>query len=234
MPAPKNELRDEAIRLRKEERLSYKAIKDRLGVSKGSLSGWLGDMPLTAEERLESRRRSLVLVERPEAPKSKYADMVQGVQLSSDRKMRIAESASLFRMSLFGLRAFRSTSDNDRSDFIVLSTSGKWSVQVKWCQVGPYGLPYIPLRRSCGERRSKLRYEQGDFDFIVGYHLDFDACYVFSEAEVREHTSSITVDASALEAWKKMEENEKKPPHVRVRSAADHRKNGTDTQTGTR
>lgn len=208
MPAPKRDLREEAIRLRKEERLSYKEIRERLGVSKGSLSGWLGDMPLTSEERLESRRRNLTVIERPEPPKSKYANMVQGVPLSSDQKMRIAESAALFRMALFGLRAFRATFDNDRSDFLVISSSGKWSVQVKWCQVGQYGLPYLPLRRSCGERRSKLRYEEGDFDFIVGYDLDSDACYVFSESEVREHASSITVDPSALEAWNKMKRDE--------------------------
>ena len=204
MPAPKTSLKEEAIRLRKEERLSYREIRARIKVSKGSLSSWLANFPLTPEEQKASRRHFTYGRTKPETGHSKFSAMVKEEQLSSDQKMRIAESAALFRMALTGFRTFRSTSDNDRSDFVVVTESKRSTIQVKWCQRGKYGGPFIPLRRSTGENRGKLRYEPGEFDFIVGYDLLTDTCFVYSEKEVKEHQNSITVEHHAAEAWAKM------------------------------
>lgn len=52
----KKELREKAIKLRKEERLSYSEIKERLDVAKSTLSYWLRDYPLT-EEEIKKRQR---------------------------------------------------------------------------------------------------------------------------------------------------------------------------------
>lgn len=49
-------LKDECLRLRREERLSLKEIKSRTGASQGSLSNWLKDDPLTDDELLERQR----------------------------------------------------------------------------------------------------------------------------------------------------------------------------------
>jgi len=46
----KKKLKEEAIRLRTEERLSYSEIKERLDVAKSTLSYWLRDYPLSEEE----------------------------------------------------------------------------------------------------------------------------------------------------------------------------------------
>ena len=207
MPAPKHELKQEAIRLRKEESLSYKEIQEQLDVSKGSLSAWLRDIPLTEKEQVASRRRTRSdkgVRKKQRGALSKFAKMVQGQPLSSDRKMRIAEAAALFRLSLLGFRSFRPTSDNDRVDYVVLSGKRRWTVQVKWCRVARTGLPVVPLRRSVGVARGKARYKPGEFDFIVGYDLHTDICYVFSERETKKHDASITVTDKAAEAWGKL------------------------------
>jgi len=48
-------LREQAIKLRIEDNLSYSAIKDKLGVAKSTLSYWLRELPLS-EERIKELR----------------------------------------------------------------------------------------------------------------------------------------------------------------------------------
>lgn len=57
-PNAKDELRERAVALRLEGR-SYREITELLGVSKGTLSSWLRDVPLTEEQRevLDGRQR---------------------------------------------------------------------------------------------------------------------------------------------------------------------------------
>ena len=51
-----HELKQEAIRLRTEEEMSYDAIRRKLGVSKSTLHDWLKHFPLSRERVLELRR----------------------------------------------------------------------------------------------------------------------------------------------------------------------------------
>jgi transposase-like protein len=51
-----HELKQEAIRLRVDEEWSYNAIREKLGVSKGTLHEWLKHFPLSRERILELRR----------------------------------------------------------------------------------------------------------------------------------------------------------------------------------
>lgn len=57
-PNAKDDVRDQAIALR-QAGLSYREIRDRLLVSKSTLSLWLRDVPLTEEHREVLRRRAL-------------------------------------------------------------------------------------------------------------------------------------------------------------------------------
>jgi len=50
-------LRSEAVKLRLDKQMSYTAIRDKLGVPKSTLSGWLCDYPLSEERILELRRK---------------------------------------------------------------------------------------------------------------------------------------------------------------------------------
>ena len=52
---PKSEQKEQADRLRVEERLSLDEIQSVVGASKASLSVWLRPYPLTEEERVRRR-----------------------------------------------------------------------------------------------------------------------------------------------------------------------------------
>ena len=56
----RKEEKNNAIKLRKEG-MSYSQIKETLGVSKSTLSGWLSDMPLSKTRLNELQRNDLVI-----------------------------------------------------------------------------------------------------------------------------------------------------------------------------
>jgi hypothetical protein len=131
--------------------------------------------------------------------------MVEGRQLSKQRKAKIAEAAVLFRLTLHGFPAYGSWFDGDKADWMVrVPTTGKrLSIQVKWARQGKAGAPFIRL--SCSEGRGKLRrYAQGEFDFIVGYDLWSDTCYVWSWEDTARHASTISICSGAAERWDKL------------------------------
>jgi len=52
-----SQLREEVIKLRTKENLSYAGIRKRLGVPKSTLSYWLREFPLSKKRILELRRQ---------------------------------------------------------------------------------------------------------------------------------------------------------------------------------
>ena len=136
-------MKDECIRLRVEERLSLGEIRDRSGVSKSTLSGWLRDHPLTEEEK---RTKNNLDQNRYRAPKktrgekSKFADFEP--HLNNGQKAKVAEAAVLFRLCLNGFVPFGSMFDGDKADWLVqIPSTGKiLKIQVKWASVVKRGL----------------------------------------------------------------------------------------------
>ncbi len=61
--------KNQAIKLRKEG-MSYSQIKERLGISKSTLSGWLADMPLS-KQRLNELQRNQHVIEKIRSAKFK-------------------------------------------------------------------------------------------------------------------------------------------------------------------
>ena len=53
-----------------------------------------------------------------------------------------------------------------------------------------------------GTRR--VAYKAGDFDFIVGYDLFTDTCYVWSWEEVAHFKATVTICPEAEERWDKL------------------------------
>lgn len=202
-------LRAEAVRLRKEERLSLREIHLRTGAPKGSLSAWLRDHPLTTDESNAKARAALALP-RPGRRKSRgeestYHRMTDGRPLTRVAKGQIAEAAVLFRLTLHGLYVLSPVFDGGRTDWLVETRAGTLSkLQVKWAsRSGRYGLPSMSL--TCSEGHSgRRRYRESEFDFIVGYDLFRDIAYVFSWSEVSGHKTRITVSKDAAERWDKI------------------------------
>jgi transposase-like protein len=82
----KEELREEAIRLRKQERLSYSEIKERLDVAKSTLSYWLRDYPLSEEE---IRKRQKEGWKKAQASRERYRNTMR--EKKEKKKQKIYE-----------------------------------------------------------------------------------------------------------------------------------------------
>lgn len=206
MKARKPELKQEAIRLRKQDRLSLREIEEITGASKGSLSKWLKPYPLTDQEkkkRQKNRNRSHLRKNRGTG--SSLHQMAQGRDYTRNDKAKISEAAVLLRLVLHQMAVFGSPFDGDRADWVALTPQDRLvKLQVKWAKAtGPHGLPYISLTHTAGGRKT-VRYVREDFDFIIGYDLFTDTAYVFSYEETADLKRTVSVRESAAEAWHKL------------------------------
>ncbi len=211
MRGKKSPLKDEAIRLRLEERLSLGEINKRTGAGKASLSIWLRPYPLTTEEKRAKRAAA----PRPHGPRksrgeeSKHHQAIDEESLTKQDRARIAEAAILFRLALHGFRVLQPAFDGDKADCAIETPAGRiLKIQVKWASTARHGLPTIRLLcNSAGrgtQKRSYRCYREGEIDFIVGYDLFSDTAYVFSLQEVADHKGAITVRPDAAERWDKL------------------------------
>jgi len=128
--------------------------------------------------------------------------------ITAEGKGKVAEAVALLHLVVRGFVVYGSPFDGDRSDWIVDKVGMPNSVrlQVKCCEDkgNGHGLPAVPLTRSKGEGRKRTRYQEGEFDFIVGYDLYTDTCYVWSWDEVGHLKRTITICPEAAERWDKI------------------------------
>jgi transposase-like protein len=198
----KPDLRAECVRLRVEERLSYKEIERKTGASRGSLSLWLRDHPLTDDEK-DDRLAYLKQTRKPRLAPSKFYLVVRGQSMTRSQKARVAEAAVLFRLALHGFIPFGAAFDGEKTDWMVDVGKRIVKVQVKWARPQNSGLPNVSL--ICVEgHNTRRRYQEGEFDFIVGYDLVADVAYVWSWKEVEKHKRTITVTPDVAERWDKL------------------------------
>jgi len=196
---------EKAIRLRVEERKSLSEIHDLTGLSKSSLSAWLKAYPLTAEEKAARHRGKICLSRRKNRGEmSKFYEMAQGHEFSTSEKGAIAETAIKLRLLVNGFKVYISPDEGDKIDFLTLdpSTGRILKVQVKWARQEKDGLPVIRVRCSNGRGKSRS-YQEGEFDFLVGYDFYSDTAYVFSFDDVKG-MQSVSVREDAKERWNKL------------------------------
>lgn len=154
------DLKKQAIALRVNDRLSIKAIHKKIGASVGSLSVWLRDYPLSQEEIIskigeaQKLRREKFLQKRED---SKYYNMLNGRELSKHEKMKVSESAVLFRLVLNGFNPYCSVFDGDKIDWLVVDPCNMniIKVEVRTTKIQRYGQPLISLRCSNGRKKTK-------------------------------------------------------------------------------
>lgn len=204
---PDTALRETCVQLRTERRMSLREIHLQTGASKGSLSTWLRDCPLTA---LEKEIRIREGAKKPRGTKKERGGeswlhrlAVQG--LSQSEKGHVAETAVLLRMILNKFKVFGAKFDGEKADWIVeIPDSGRiCKVQVKSTTKRTVGLPSVYLTCSDGHS-NRRRYREGEFDFIVGYDLFTDTAYVWSWNELETQKAVITITPKAAEAWHKL------------------------------
>ena len=207
MPHPMVDLKQEAVRLRVEERLSFREILEKTGASRSSLSLWLKPYPFTEEER-QARQKSARRYVTPKKERglvSKFYQAVEGQTLSKSQKGKIAEAAVAFRLAIHGFTIYGSMFDGDKADWIVqVPETGKFhALQVRWARTMSHGLPYIGLVCSAG-RNTQERYAEGAFDFIIGYDFYSDTAFVYSDAEVAPLRATVSMNWDHAERWDKL------------------------------
>ena len=200
-----SELRKEAKRLRLKERLSLKAIAKKLGVAKSTASLWLKDVRLSDNEISERNAGPKPALRKGDAlPDESWREQLIAHGLTKHQKAKISESAVLYRLCLAGCSPYGSPFDGDTADWVVELPSGRFArIQVKTTYQGDYGRPTVKLERTSGHSGHR-RYEDEDFDFIVGYAIDLDVAYVFTREEVSDYRKAVAVTEESAEAWDKM------------------------------
>lgn len=208
----KAELHEECIRLRVEQRLSLRAIHKKTGASMGSLSRWLKDYPLPDVEKKKRMRESGLSRRKARAEESKFHRLVG--KIPKERKGKIAEAAVLFRLTLLGFEVYGSPFDGDKVDWAARLPGGQLlMVQVRSAQEGQHRLPIVSLQCSNG-RKGLRRYQEDEFDVLVGYDLFSDTAYVWLKEELERVKTMVTVSEPVAEAWDK----------VMARSSAEERR----------
>lgn len=200
MPAAKPQLRAECVRLRVEQRMSFREIEAITGASRGSLSAWLKDHPLTATEAKARRPKPPTNFPKARGEESALHQTVKANGLSPNQKGKLAEACILTRMLAHGLIPFGSVFDGEAADWVVQVPGGSIKkVQVKLAFQARHGLPTVALRKSA----SKRPYRDGDFDILAGFDLYTDTAYVWTWDEIKHNTAAVTVSSDAGERWDK-------------------------------
>lgn len=225
MPKILTHQREQALKMRIQERLSLSEIQEKLGVSRGSLSTWLRGHPLSKEElfkkRPEANRRQPAIV--PGASSRLWGLCPNPTLLTPSEKGRIAEAAVLLRLTILGITPYRSLFEGGRYDVVAQHPSQEHlTFQVRWARRGSHGAPFLSLQRSHGRGKSQ-RYALGDFDYLVGYDLHEDVAYVFTWSEVESRNHTISLHPQAAEAWDKVWMRIPRTPRAGIEPASPER-----------
>jgi transposase-like protein len=198
-----DEVKQEALRLRVEGRLSIDEIKRQTGLSVGTISALLKDYPLSEHEVNERISHAAIRtnsVRKYSPDQSKFAAALEGEHLSTERKGQIAEAAVLFRLALQGYEVWKANFEGNRVDWLVSRPRVNKHVrlQVKWAKRDTAGRPLVQV---CNGEHGKLRrMTPSHCDFVVGYDLETDTAYVIP-VRICEGKRFKACDAKYAEAW---------------------------------
>ena len=205
-------VKKKAIRLRTEKKMSLKAIAEKLGVAKSTISVWLRDYPLSKKELRRRReaggRNSRGGGRAPRVFVKSPLHKLAAKKLTYSQRAKIAEAAVLLRLLVRGYEVYGSLFDGDKFDWVVYipTTNRTYKLQVKITSFQKdTNYQYTPLRRNKG--RSKVTYKAHEGDFFVGYDLLTDIAHVYSFDEVQNFTSGIKTTEETAERWDKLEAN---------------------------
>lgn len=116
------------------------------------------------------------------------------IRLSPTRKGKVAEAAVLLRLILLGLDVYGPVHDCP-SDWMVIIAHRRIRIQVKLARNESGGSLFIHNQRG----RDARPYTSDECDFIIGYSLLEDACYVIPIAKARQRY--LPLQACFKEQW---------------------------------
>lgn len=130
------QLRELAIQLRIKDRLSYGAIREKLGVSKSTLSYWLQDYPLSEHEIKRARQRAWL---RGEASRERYRNTMRLKKVQLDKEVYCKYREQMINISkesflLAGLMLYLGEGDKKNKSRVGLANSDPAVIKffIKW------------------------------------------------------------------------------------------------------
>jgi hypothetical protein len=197
-------LKQEAIQLRVERRLSVKAISRLTGLSVGTVSALVRPFPLSQEEIQQRLTHAATHTNQtkgryaPEA--SRWLRCLAGIELTRSQKGQVAEAAALFRLALHGFQVWKCCQDGDPADWLATKPGCRHHVrlQVKWARRDQYGRPRFRTLRRFGRGQKPI--DDTECDFIVAYDLETDTAFVVPVKVVKQ-SAIITCHPRFAEAW---------------------------------
>lgn len=195
----KPELKAKAIALR-QQGLSYNEILAQVPVSKSSLSLWLRNIPVDremieakgSEARVRTNRKTKQASKRPE----------EHLQGHPKWKGLVSETAFVARCVRERIRASIPVGDNTPYDAVVETPEGFKKAQVKTITFHPFDNNKLSVRRTRyrNGRMASETYEDGDFDFLIGYCPERDRFLILAWGQV-PRSGRLTVHFDKEDQW---------------------------------
>lgn len=198
-----SEIREKAISLRVDSKLSLKKIAKELNIAKSTASLWLKNYPL--EPRFKNHAKPNTIAQEVEAgPALDFVKFIKTKKFTQPQLGRIAETAVAFRLALLGLEFYTSPMDGGAIDFIVNIGPRLLKLQVKLASNPKRGSPAIKVRKAPSRNSNPRAYSESEVDFFIGYDMHAANCYVWAFDEISHITATKSITASALERWDKL------------------------------
>jgi len=184
----KTEAHQEAIRLRRDERKSFNEITDLLGVSKGTLSGWLKDYPLSPEEsaarrssagRLLNQRRRQKFEEVgypfdiPQVTKNPR----QTIKRAPKQVGEISEAIVAARLMKLGFNLLKPIGDSLRYDLMIDFEDSFYRVQVKTARVENGVIDFSTVSSQAHRGKGKQSYK-GQIEWFAACVQETEEVYM--------------------------------------------------------
>lgn len=200
-------LKNKCIQYRTRDQLSTVEIRKKIKNARAlsTLYLWLIDYPLPLEEKkIRASKANRYVVPKHEIEITEFEPHNEAV-FSRLNKGNIAEAAVILKLTKMNLKLFAPDSFDSVEDLLIVHPKNKKviAIQVKWVSKPKKGSPYIKLKK-CTGHRNYVKYSENDFDFIIGYDLKADNFYIYSQHEVINNKSTITITKDACNAWHKI------------------------------
>ena len=186
-------LREKAILLRVQDRLSYPEILEKVPVSKGTLSLWLREFPLTPEEtkaRQQANAEHARTVRLAGVSRGPSGDWSTRPDLSKSDLGEACRQMISAKLIFQGVSVFHPLTEDTPIDLVILTKSGRFLKCQCKCIFRTSGKRSHTMNltsiRKWGPNSKAVahKYTANEVDLFLGYCVDNDGVYVIPLSEV--------------------------------------------------
>lgn len=199
----KEEIKQEVIKLRLNNKFSVNKIADITGIPRRTICYWVKPYPLNNSDKRKSYREAW--------SKLAYSDPLESElsKSSNGDPWKIAEARFILKSTSLGYNLYKPLFDNEPGfDYLLNCNLNFYRIQIRVIKRPKTGKPICKTTKrdknsSLCSKRSPLTIT--DCDFLVGYYLHSDKCYVWHVSELPKNC--VTITQNAEEAWSKISNN---------------------------